>query len=242
MRILCSIAILLASALVGAGPPPPSTPTSQAESRPTSQSATSDRIRRLIAQLGHERYQLREAAQRELKAMGDAALPDVAIAISHENPEIARRAQALLRRPKDARLRVEIVRRLIATTNPALVEKGVYMLFENPIEDYALFRELTDNASGLERAMFVPICDQLGQWRRITELFESRQAKLISEKPEAAIHERNQHADSYYYQADAAYYQAMDAILDFREASAAGLTTSRPTSEPPAPTTRPAGD
>ncbi|MCA9255603.1 MAG: hypothetical protein KDA33_08185 [Phycisphaerales bacterium] len=242
MRILCSIGILLASALMGAAPGPPSDPTSRAASQPTTRSATGNKVRRLIARLGHERYQIRETAQRDLKALGDAALPELAIAISHENPEIARRAQTLLRRPNDPRLRMEVVRRLIATTNPALVEKGVYMLFEDPIADYARFRELTDNASGLERAMFKPICDQLGQWRRMTELFESRQAMLINDKPEAATHERNQHADSYYYQADAAYYQALDAILDFREASAAGLTTTRPAPEPGRPlTTQPAG-
>lgn len=240
MRLLLSISLLLVSALGAFSPPTnPVSLATQTASAPTTQSAKADRVERLIEALGDRKYQTRESAHRQLAAMGDRALAQLAAAIQNPNPEVARRAQMLMRRPDDPVLRIKVVRCLIATTDPKLMEQGVYMLFRAPVTDYPLFKEVTDNATGIERAMFDPICEQMKQWRDSTLLFERRQSELIKTKPEAAERERNMHADTLYYQAEAAYWSAMDAVLDYREAAALKAQT---TSQPAGATTRPAID
>ncbi|MCB9853290.1 MAG: hypothetical protein H6819_09365 [Phycisphaerales bacterium] len=226
MRSLSSIGLLLVTALIGASPPTTSAPATQATSTATTQSALTMKVRRLVAKLGDRNYRAREAAQLELKALGDAALPELVESLDDENPEISRRVQLLMRRPENPNLRVETVRRLIATGDPRLVEMGVYMLFKSPIEDYPLFKAVTDESSGVERAMFEPVCEQLGQWRRSTEIFESRQERLMAEKPDAAKREREMHEGSYYYQAEAAYWQAVEACEDYRERVSADHSAS----------------
>lgn len=236
MRILYSIGILLGTALMGVAPPATDSPTSQSTSVPTTQSALSKKVRRLVERLGDRDYRTREAAQIELKALGDAALPELVQSLDDKNPEIARRVQLLMRRPEDPKLRVETVRRMIATGDPALVEKGVYMLFKSPIEDYPLFKAVTAGSSGVERAMFQPVCEQLDQWRKSTEIFEGRQERLLAEKPDAARREREMHEGSYYYQAEAAYWQAVEACIDYRERAIVGHTPStQPTAQETGP-------
>ena len=60
--------------------------------------AVSDEIRGLIDQLGADDYGRREAAAKRLKALGKAALPALREAAEHDDPEVASRAQALVKR------------------------------------------------------------------------------------------------------------------------------------------------
>lgn len=143
--------------------------------------------------------------------MGEAALPYLIDFIGDANPEISNRIAAIIKRPKDPALRVEVAVRLLATADPDQMESGVYMLFESPIEDYDLFVKRTRNARGLERAIFQPVAEQLANWKKITERFNRRYERLRREKPAVAAKELKLHRGSMYYQAEAAYWTALDA-------------------------------
>lgn len=54
------------------------------------------RINRLIEQLGDDSCDVREAAERALKDVGDPAIPSLAKAAGHQDPEIRRRVGRLL--------------------------------------------------------------------------------------------------------------------------------------------------
>lgn len=218
MRSVLSILCLLISATFGFAPPNESSLASQPASAPASQPSFSDKVDALVQLLGHRDYRTRESAQRQLAALGDAALPEIVRFINHDNPEIQRRVQGLIRRPADPALRIDTVRELIRTGDQSQIETAVYMLFKSPIEDYPRFKKVTDEASGIERAMFDPICEQLSQWRQITERFEARQARLVVEKPDAARREREMHEGTYFYQAEAALWTAIEAAEDYRAA------------------------
>lgn len=205
-----------------AGPVPATPPVDTPASRPAREAPATTRpaagIRRLILRLGHPEYRVREAAQAELAALGEAALPHLADFIASADPEIANRVASLIHRPSDPALRVEIAARLLATADPDRMQPAVYMLFEEPLVDYPRFAERTKAARGLQRAIFEPVLDQLGEWRKITQRHLRRQAKLIREnRPEVAERERKRHKESRFYQAEAAYWQAVDALETFRE-------------------------
>lgn len=230
MRFVVFILLLLVSAAFEFAPPANRIASTQSTRAATSSRASSH-IRRLVEQLGDKSYEKREAAQRELAALGDAALPELVQVIDCDNAEIARRTHLLIRRPKDPALRVELVRRLIATGDPARVQTGIYMLFKSPIEDYPRFKEVTDASTGVERAMFKPVCEQLKQWRQATEIFERRQQEHAEKNElEAAKKEREMQAGSYYYQAEAGYALAIDAYTEYLEAHSGVLPA--PTSQP----------
>ncbi len=218
MRSVLSILCFLVSATFGFAPPNETSPASQSASAPATQPSFSDKVDALVQLLGHRDYRTRESAQRQLAALGDAALPEMVRSINHDNPEISRRIQGLIRRPDDPALRIETVRQLIRTGDQSQIETAVYMLFKTPIVDYPRFKRITDGASGIERAMFEPICEQLSQWRQITERFEARQARLVVEKPDAARREREMHEGTYFYQAEAALWTAIEAAEDYRAA------------------------
>ena len=90
-----AIALALGAFLAGAATP------SRAQSEPPAPKAgektQEKRIERLIQQLGDDAYEKREAAQRELEAIGRPALPALRKATSHEDPEVASRAEAIVR-------------------------------------------------------------------------------------------------------------------------------------------------
>lgn len=239
MRHVLLINLLLVSAAIGVAPPVPRGLTTTSTVTQTASASASDEIQQLVRQLGDRDYKTREAAHAALANLGEAALPVLALSIDDDNPEIARRVQMLMRRPDDPELRMHVVTRLIATTDPARVQMGVYWLFREPIVDYPLFKRATQEATGIRRAMFRPICDQLNQWRRTTELFERRQKELTVSKPDAAAHERTMQAESFYYQAEAAYWQALDAADLYRSTPSAARETSSQTAEV---SSQPSGD
>jgi len=245
MKFLLASILLVASGPLIVGddgtPKPPTTATSSAPSttsRPAGPSpVVAAKIDRLIQRLGDRDFRTRERAQRELAALGDVALPQIAANLGHDNPEVAHRLKSLLRRPDDAALRVATAERLIASADPDWMETGVYMLFRDPIADADAFRSITDRSTGIERAMFEPIADQLDGWKRMTELHLRRQETLVKEKPEAAAKERKMHADSLYYEAEAAYWQAVEAAESYREEheSSAGKPEKPTTTQPARP-------
>src|SRR5207248_10422906 len=78
-------AALLAGSVVALQPPP----------KPA---ADTDRIEKLVQQLGSPSFQSREAAVRELVAIGPAVLPAVGAATRSADPEVARRARDVFNR------------------------------------------------------------------------------------------------------------------------------------------------
>ncbi len=80
--------------------------------RPVEQSATKEHIARLVAELGDERFAVREKASGELEELGELALPSLREALaSQPTPELNLRAQTLLRqivgqKPPISRLRL----------------------------------------------------------------------------------------------------------------------------------------
>ncbi|MFQ5429136.1 MAG: hypothetical protein ACE5E1_02400 [Phycisphaerae bacterium] len=150
-----------------------------------------------MLQLGAPEYRLRQAAQEKLADLGGTALPVLADFIDSPNG--------------DPVLRVEIAVRLLATTDPDRMEPAVYMLFEDPIEDCDRFAARVRNAEGRRRAVFDAVAGQLAEWKKNTERFRKRRARLLREKPEAAARELKMQKESKFYQAEAAYWQAVDA-------------------------------
>ncbi len=236
MRFLIAGMLLLSTAGISAFFAPPDAPPSSTYPATASQVATTSapgrpipadaEIERLIRELGDPSFEKRESAQRALAARGDAAVPHIAAHLDHGNPEIAHRLIRLLQRPADPALRIDTVRRLIASANPDWIEMGVYMLFRDPVADADAFRQLAEQSSGIEGAMFAPIAEQLDEWKRITELHLRRQKTLITQKPDAAEKERKMHAETFYYQAEAAYWQALEAAAAFRSRPATSSETA----------------
>ena len=64
--------------------------------KPIMTQADAERIRQLIAQLGHREYHKREQAQKELVKLGYDAVPALRDALNHKDPEIHHRAQLVL--------------------------------------------------------------------------------------------------------------------------------------------------
>ena len=156
-------------------------------------------------------------------------MPHLVDFIGDPNPEISNRIAALIRRPCDPVLRVEVAVRLLSVADPDWMEIAVYMLFEDPIADYDLFVERTRDATGLRRVIFEPVAERLKIWKSTTERFIIRQKRLRIEKPAAAAREAKSHKETKFYEAEAAYWSAVDALEEFHnEGSPVNPTASRP--------------
>lgn len=64
--------------------------------RPTTR-PTDSKVSELITKLGHEDFRVRESAQEDLRKIGKSALPDLQQATKSPDPEVATRAEALVR-------------------------------------------------------------------------------------------------------------------------------------------------
>lgn len=222
--------------LSGLVPPPASQPAGKSPitTRPTTTAATQPavnqaQVRRLVKQLGARKYADRQTAQKRLAALGEAALPHLVEFIDSPDAEIASRVSALMTRPKDPNLRVEVAVRLLSTANPDHMETAVYMLFESPLEDCERFIERTKDAKGIQRVIFDPVAEQLENWKRLTEIFNRNYERFSREKPEAAARILELHRGSKYYQAEAAYWLAVAAMEDFRTPQSQPTQRTAPT-------------
>ena len=57
---------------------------------------SADRVARLVRQLGHDKYAAREAAGRDLAAIGEPALGALRAAAAHPDPEVRARAERVI--------------------------------------------------------------------------------------------------------------------------------------------------
>ncbi len=182
--------------------------------------------------LGARAFQTREAAQRELKELGDEAAVYLIPFVSDPNNEIASRVTAALATPRDPALRVELAIRLLTTTDPDWMERGVYVLFSSPGDVCDLFVERTRKAKGLSRVVLEPVREQLLEWKRMDEVFQRNYERIRLKSEEKAEALRKSNEDSRLYHAEAAYWGAHDALLDEQE------NRPEPTASGPADETR----
>src|SRR2546423_1670887 len=95
------VGMVLLAALGGLSGDPPGEP-------------AADRVARLVKQLGHREFAKREAASKELDAIGEPALPALRKAASGGDPEVRRRAERILQtvtgRSRAAAARKELAR------------------------------------------------------------------------------------------------------------------------------------
>lgn len=87
----------------------------QKKKSPRSPSASDEttEARRLINQLGSDRFRDREEATRKLKALGEKALPELETALRSSDPEVRRRAEAVAAFLREEK-RQRILRKLLA--------------------------------------------------------------------------------------------------------------------------------
>jgi hypothetical protein len=85
MRRFVPLAVLLAAGILAVAQPVPPTP-------------AAGEIRALVEKLGSDEFADREAAGRQLEELGAAAVAELRAGCKSENPEVARRAQDILRR------------------------------------------------------------------------------------------------------------------------------------------------
>ncbi len=137
----------------------------------TDRAADAHRIARLIQQLGHKEFARREAAGRELMAIGEAALPALKEAGESDDPEVALRArrtyQALVHPDAQTqkKLREEAKRAL---------EAGDYEGMERVCRRLAL----ASNASLEDRLLRGHACFLKGDWREAVTAYEKALATL----------------------------------------------------------------
>lgn len=198
---------------ITANSPPSSAPTSQ----PTSRPSIADRVAALIVDLRSPKFTVREQAQRKLASMGEAAIPYLLDHLSATDPELARRVADIVGRPHDPALRADVAIRLLATTDPDWMERGVYMLFDDPLGVCDRFLEKTRDAEGAPRIIFKAVTERLVVARRRHENHAKRYARLIKEKPELAEKERLMNQETDRYDAEAAYWTAYEGLLDYEE-------------------------
>jgi hypothetical protein len=224
MNSRLTIIILSTSAFALASPP---------SSQPTTQSSGRSKIDRLVSQLGSADFKTREAAHRRLAEMGEEVSAELVGYVTDPNEEIASRVVALLGKPKDPALRVEAAVRLLATADPDWMEKGVYLLFDSPKEILDQYFERTKEAHGVERVIFEIVGERLRSWKKMNDIFESNYARAKEKNPEAAARLRQSNRDSNLYDAEAAYWSAVEAVADYRDPQGGEpRATTRPSSHP----------
>lgn len=220
MLPLVLFAVCSAASVAWSDPPasaPARHPTSQPASRPATDACRDERLQKLIRELSSPSFKARQAAQEALAAMGESALPCLLPHINDADAEIASRVVLLVGRPVRADLRAEAGYRLLISTDPDWMERGVHMLFESPAEVCDMFVALAEHAPQSSRAIVAPVQERLiasrERWRR----FDERYQRMRRKHAEVAEKERQMQLDSNRYEAEAAYWLAHDALLDGAE-------------------------
>ena len=219
--------MLSVSALAATGP------ASGPASQPTTRSVDRTEVTRLVAALGSPDFAAREAAHQRLAGMGESINKELVHFIADPNEEIASRVVALLGKPKDPALRVEAAVRLLATADPDWMEKGVYLLFDSPNEILDLYFQRTKDARGVERVIYDIVGERLRSWKKMNDIFEANYARAKEKNPEAAERLRQSNRESNLYDAEAAYWSAVEAVADYRDPQGGEQgATSQPISRP----------
>ncbi|MCZ6816200.1 MAG: hypothetical protein O7F76_05815 [Planctomycetota bacterium] len=230
--LFAAVGLVIAGAVfVEAGPATrPAEPTT---TRPTADESVIGRsIAPLVRNLASPRYAVRQAAQRRLELIGDAATPFLLRYVSDPNPEIAGRIVALIQDPREPKHRVELAWRLLCTTNPDWMERAVHTIFEEPAETCELFMACAEDATGIDRVVAGPIVDWLARWKEEEERFMPKYEEIRQADPVAAARLLSMHTDGRMYMAEAAYWESLEALLDHRTQNDKVNSTARASTRP----------
>lgn len=206
---------------------PSSRPTTWPTSRPA-QSSLARRIESLVVQLGDRDYRRREGAQQELASLGSAALPLLIQRVPHPDAEINDRLITLIGAPAAMALRIEFASRLLETADPDHLERAVYLLFDDPVAVCEPFKLRVRDATGAMAAICVPIIEQLDRCRASDEITRSHLEKIRRKSPEKAAETLRKNKEGYLYNAEAAYWSAVEALAAYieQETSRPGASTA----------------
>ena len=207
---------------------PPNATTSSAPAAPTSRPANT-RVEKLLTQLRSPQFAVREAAQKKLSELGETALPALIPHLSDEDAEVASRVAELVGKPRDPALRIEVSVRLIESTDPDWIERGVHMLFEDPLPICDLFIHRANAAQGQCRELLKPVADQLRRTKTRHENFQSRYPKWLKENPEGAAKLLIMNRESDLYDAEAAYWAVREVMGEREDRPDGRSPTSAPT-------------
>lgn len=201
-------------------------------SAPTSRPAPPE-IAAQLAALRSKSFKAREQAQEKLRRAGNEALPFVIPLIADTDDEVASRAVEIVGKPADPAFRVEAAIQLLTTADPDLMERAVHMLYENPIAVGDLFAARTRDDKGVQRVITEPIATHLNASVKRLRNFQSHYDKIANEKPDAAEKQKKMSEETNGYEAEAAYWTAYEALLEYRR-----QVISEP-KDPPAPSSQP---
>lgn len=193
---------------------------------------TRKKVERLVRQLSSPKYAEREEAQRQLRRLGEAAMLPLTDYVLSPDLEVAERVSALVVRPKDPAMRVEVAYRLLSTGKPHLMEPAVYMLFEEPLTDFSRFEARAKNATGLARVVCDTVLEEFAKWKTTTEIFRANYEKHRESKPEAAAHLAHLHEGSQIYACESAFQSAVDAVVEYYAPGETPSPPSGPSSRP----------
>jgi hypothetical protein len=113
------------------------------------------------------------------------------------------------------------------------MERGVYLLFESPGEIFDRFFERTKDARGVERVIFDIVGERLRSWKKMNDIFQANYARAKEKNPAAAERLRQSNRESNLYDAEAAYWSAVEAVADYRDPQGGEpRATTRPSSRP----------
>lgn len=175
----------------------------------------------LVAQLGDPRFERREAAQRQLRELGEAALPVLLAHLADPDEEVARRIADVLPIPRDGTRRVDVAMRLLSTGRREHLRQAVVILFMDPAAVVEEFRRASAAERGVAAAMCAPILEQLTDLIRRDELHRKTIAETRRRNPAGAERVDASHAETRALMAETAYWLALDARDEYLASNAA---------------------
>jgi len=169
----------------------------------------------LIARLGADDFRDRDAAQKQLAQLGEAALPALLDHLNDPDPEVARRISEILPVPADLARRADVAVRLIETGRRDHLRQAILILFADPDDMHPLFARAVAGRTGLVPAVAAPILEELDSWSRQQESYRESVARNQQRNPQGVARLRKSHEETPPYLAEAAYWMALDARDDY---------------------------
>ncbi len=194
------------------GPPTPtSAPTTQS-TQPALTPSTRAKVEELVERLNAREFKHREQAQSELAAFGEQIWPLLIAKIPHASEEVNDRIIAVVGKPRNPTLRVELAARMLSTGDPSRIESAVYMLFDDPVSVCDLFAQRTADVQGILRIVSPPIADQLQIRKKMTEAMSKNLPRIREKDPDKAAELVRLDTENNWYSAEAAALMAVESL------------------------------
>ncbi|MEE8171055.1 MAG: hypothetical protein V3T70_10950 [Phycisphaerae bacterium] len=192
----------------------------------------------MIRQLGDPEFSRREAATAALIKLGEQAVDALLAHLNDPDPEIAARAGGIIPMPIDIDRRVNVACRLIETARFDLVEKGVWMLFEDAEAALERFRRAARTAGPVVTRAAPDIIDCMERWISTNRLFQqnlSRRAALPPERRFSDEKYRQLERNNEMIRTDLAQAAWLYTVAVIEEAGPSLKKRTTPTATQPAP-------